>query len=110
MITVLVVSPEGVELQGLEDENPSIEVLRARDLEETLEKLARNRRIDAVLILSAAEAPRISEAVLAENPAAPPLFAPAGSGVALRVKTLSSASPTELLRLIDQELEGFPGP
>lgn len=106
MITILVVSPENPELDGLEGKNPSVEVLRARDLEETLEKLGRNRRIDAVLLLAGEETARIAAAVLEDNPAAPPLFAPAGRKAAARVRGLAGEAPAELLVLIEKELAG----
>lgn len=106
MITILVVSPEDPELDGLEGRNPSVEVLRARDLEETLDKLGRNRRIDAVLLLGGEETARIAAAVLEDNPASPPLFAPAGREAAARVRALAGKSPAELLVLIERELAG----
>ena len=110
MITVLVVAGEGSELQGIQEGNPSLEILRARDIEETLEKLARNRRIDAVLLLVGEETARFAEAVLEENPAAPPLFAPEESGRGARVNFLDATSASELLRLLERQLEGASGP
>ena len=50
---------------------------RARDLEDALEKLARNRRIDAVLLLDADTAgARPRSAIFEEDPARPPIYAP----------------------------------
>lgn len=106
MITILVVSPEDPELDGLEGKNPSVEVLRARDLEETLDKLGRNRRIDAVLLYGREETAGIAAAVLEDNPAAPPLFAPTGREAGARVRGLVGGSPAELLVLIERELSG----
>ena len=80
MITVLAVGERerAEELDGLAARNPSIELLHATGLEEALDRLARNRRIDAVLLLVDAGAAREIEAtLLEEDPAGPPIFVPA---------------------------------
>ena len=79
MITVLVVAPPSRELAELEGRDPSIEILFARDADEALEKLGRNRRIDAVLLLETDPGGTAGE-ILRDNPAAPPLYAPLPPG------------------------------
>ncbi|MFN2385073.1 MAG: hypothetical protein ABR576_02095 [Thermoanaerobaculia bacterium] len=103
MITVLIVAPPRPDLAELEVRDPSIEILFARDAEETLEKLGRNRRIDAVLLLE--KDPRATaEEILQDNPAAPPLYAPLpGAGVA-GVRPLAPAPPWDLLSWIRRDL------
>ena len=72
MITVLAESPPRPDVAELEGRYPSIEVLLSRDIEETLEKLSRNRRIDAVLLLGP-DPEATARAILEEIPAAPAL-------------------------------------
>jgi hypothetical protein len=73
VISILVVGPS----DDLPPLVASIEVLRARDAEDAVEKLARNRRIDAILLLqSAPELPETVRAILEENPAPPPIYVP----------------------------------
>ncbi len=106
MITVLVVSPDRPDLDLLAGRHPSVEILRARDLEEALEKLARNRRIDAVLLLGGEEPSGIAEAIFEENPAAPPLYLPGPGPAIRRARTLDTSDPGTLLELIARELSG----
>ncbi len=54
MITILVVGAPAAEASRYAAGHPSVEILVAGGTEEALEKLARNRRIDAVLLLSGA--------------------------------------------------------
>lgn len=105
MITVLVVSPEGAG-STLGQRNPSIEVLLAGGTEEALEKLGRNRRVDAVLLLTP-DAAMISEVIYEENPAPPPLYAPAPAPA--RVRELPAGAPEELLERLLQDLSASPG-
>ena len=80
MITILVVAPRE-SVTGFAEPDPSVEVLVASDLEDALEKLARNRRVDAVLLVAGpAEAGALAREIRAEDPAGPPLFAPASAG------------------------------
>lgn len=77
MITVLAVGERerAGELDALAARNPSLELLHATGLEEALDRLARNRRIDAVLLLVDPGAAREIEAtLLEEDPAGPPIF------------------------------------
>ncbi len=106
MISILVVAPEREDLAQLAGRHRSVEILRARDLEETLEKLGRNRRIDAVLLLTGAEAARIVTAIQEENPAPPPLFLPATEAAhPPGVRALPGEDAGELLDLLVKEIE-----
>jgi hypothetical protein len=107
MITVLVVGPRERtgDLDAAASRNPSIELLHAGELEETLDRLARNRRIDAVLLLlEAAAAREVAQTVLEEDPAAPPLFAPAMGGDIAGVRALPADTAEDLLASIVREL------
>jgi hypothetical protein len=103
MITVLVESPPHPDVAELEGKYPSIEVLFSRDLEETLEKLGRNRRIDAVLLLGADPA-GTARAIFEENPAAPALYAPLPRATIGGVLRLEPAPPSQLLERIASDL------
>jgi hypothetical protein len=50
MLSILVVGPAETPIASA---NAQVEILRAHSIDEAVEKLARNRRIDAILILSA---------------------------------------------------------
>jgi hypothetical protein len=107
MITVLVVGPRETtgDLDSAASRNPSIELLHAADLEAALDRLARNRRIDAVLLLVESGAAReIAETVLEEDPAAPPVFVPGDARELAGVHSLSGSTPEELLESIAREL------
>jgi hypothetical protein len=104
MISVLVVASEGEQLDGLAERNASVEVLTAHGLEDTLEKLGRNRRIDAVLLLSGEDARAIVAAIEEDNPAHPPLFQPAGRRRLPGTRILAAARPEELIDLLLGEL------
>jgi hypothetical protein len=107
MITVLIVGPRdrAAELDAAATGSPSIELLHAAELEEALDRLARNRRIDAVLLLFESGAARdVARTVLEEDPAAPPMFAPSVAGEIIGVKTLPSSSAAELLQSIVSSL------
>lgn len=73
MISVLVVTDSGRH-EPLPPVDPSVEVLHAGGLEEALEKLGRNRRIDAVLLLAGRHNASIAAAIQEDNPAPPPIF------------------------------------
>lgn len=74
MITVLVVgtSPECDAAAS----PPSIEILRARDGGQAVERLARNRRIDAVLLLAEGQSPAILAAIGEQELSPPPIYTP----------------------------------
>ena len=106
MITVLVVSEaiRSGELDRAGARMPSLEVLHAHDLEQALDRLARNRRIDAVLLLLDSDRTReVAQTILEEDPAAPPLFAPAVTA-GKDAHPLEGQAPEDLLRAIVREL------
>jgi hypothetical protein len=107
MITVLVVGPRErtQDLDAAAARNPSIELLHAAELEEALDRLARNRRIDAVLLLLEADAAReIAQAVLEEDPAGPPMFSVGTSPEIPGVRVLAGSTAGELLDSLAHEL------
>jgi hypothetical protein len=76
MITILAAG-RGAAALGIEDaggRRPSLEVMTAEGDEEVLDKLARNRRIDAVLLMPGAGAPTLAAAIHEEDPAGPPVY------------------------------------
>jgi DNA-binding NarL/FixJ family response regulator len=107
MITVLVVSEAG-RTRALDEaaaRMPSLELLHAGDVEQALDRLARNRRIDAVLLLLEGEAAaEVVRTVLEEDPGAPPIFV-AGSEVA-GTRSLPAAEPAALLEALERSLAG----
>ena len=105
MITILVVGPSGTQLSAFAGSHPSVEILTAVETEDALEKLARNRRIDAVLLLPGAAALEIAETLREEDPAAPPLFAPASVGQLPGVRALPAVDSDRLLELLVEALE-----
>ncbi len=106
MVSVLVIIPEGARLEELEARHPSVEVLIAHGVEDTLEKLGRNRRIDAVLLLSREGAREIVAAIEEDNPAHPPLFQPAGLWRVPGARVLAAGEPGHLIDLLLRQLEG----
>lgn len=109
MITILVVAePDQAEtLDRVAARKPSLELLHASDVEETLERLSRNRRIDAVLLLLPPDrAGEVAAVVREEDPAAPPLFAPATSEPVPDVRAVQATTPEELLDAVTRELSG----
>jgi hypothetical protein len=107
VITILAVAADAHALAPAFARHPSVEVLCARDAEDALEKLARNRRIDAVLLLGAADAAAIAGAIRAEDPGAPPLYALASAGAIQDVTPLPDEAPERsverLARLLQPE-------
>ena len=107
MITVLVVSePDRArDLDAAAARMPSLELLHAHDVEQALDRLARNRRIDAVLLLLGGEAAEeVVRTVREEDPGAPPIFA-AGNGLP-GTRTLPAAEPQMLLEALERSLAG----
>jgi vacuolar-type H+-ATPase subunit F/Vma7 len=104
--SILVVGTSDSGGADLEGRLPSVEVLRARGAEDAVEKLARNRRIDAVLILEGAAAARETiSAIRDEHPAPPPLFlpVPSGSSPPEGVRGLAPGPAPDLLaRIVEQ--------
>lgn len=105
MITILVVGPVGMDASAFAEGHPSVEILTAAGVEDTLEKLARNRRIDAVLFLPGEDAREVAETLREEDPAAPPLFAAASAGAIPGGRSLHADEPNRLLELVVQFLE-----
>ena len=54
--------------------SPSVEVMTAEADEEVLDKLARNRRVDAVLLMPGEGAAALAAAIREEDPAGPPVY------------------------------------
>ena len=104
MITVLVVGDSSRDFASLAADDPSVEVLTASGAEEALEKLARNRRIDAVLLAGLADPAGTAQAIHEEDPGAPPLFAPESAAPIHGVRLLDAGTPEQLLRSIAHEL------
>ncbi len=107
MITVLVVG-EKKALEGLSSPKASVEVLTAHGAEGALEKLGRNRRIDAVLVLGKDGIPAIVEAIREDNPTHPPIFLPPGRQPlpGCRILPGRGQEVPELLDLLSEEVEG----
>jgi hypothetical protein len=61
-------------LEGVASGRPSVEVMTAEDDEEILDKLARNRRVDAVLLMAGPGAAALAAAIREEDPAGPPIY------------------------------------
>jgi hypothetical protein len=106
VISVLVVIPEGEQLEELAARHPSVEVLTAHGVEDALEKLGRNRRIDAVLLLTDEGTAAIVGIIEEDNPAHPPLFQPAGRSRVPGTRSLAGEEPVELIDLLVRQLEG----
>ncbi len=104
MIHVLVAGPEGGLPSGLPSSRSSVEVLLARGAEEAVDRLARNRRVDAVLLLAGAENEAIAAAIREDSLAPPPLFLAASAGDLAGARRLSSDLPEELLDLVAEAL------
>ncbi len=100
MITILAVGAEAERLSAFGASHPSVEVVTAVGAEDALEKLSRNRRIDAVLILAGPDAEETARLVREEDPGAPPLFAPATAGKIDGVRPLFGASGLEVLEVL----------
>lgn len=75
MITVLAAGRGAGSLAGVAAGRPSLEVMTADEDEEVLDKLARNRRVDAVLLMPGPGAAALAAAIREEDPAGPPIYA-----------------------------------
>jgi hypothetical protein len=109
MITVLAVGDasgpgESGALASFGATHPSVEVVTARGAEEALETLARNRRIDAVLILASPGAGETAALIAEEDPGAPPVFAPEAAGRLRGARTLTGKSDAEILEALLEAL------
>ena len=109
MITVLIVAEPG-EADALDRAaagRPSLELLHAGDVEDALDRLSRNRRIDAVLLLLSADRAGEAAAILREeDPSGPPLLAPAPPDPPAGVQPLTAETLEELLEALMRKLSG----
>lgn len=105
MITILVVAGAADDLAPAFARHPSVEVLLAIDAEDALEKLARNRRIDAVLLLGGPGAGAVARMIREEDPGAPPMYALAGAGDIPHAVTLADAEPTAAVEALARLLQ-----
>ena len=103
MIHVLVVASKE-DLAEPEAGRSAIEVLHAHGADEAVEKLGRNRRIDAVLLLAGAENEAIAAAIREDSLAPPPFYLPASASDLVGARRLSSDLPRELLDLVARAL------
>lgn len=105
MITVLVVSEPGRTraLDEVAARLPSLELLHAGDVEQAIDRLARNRRIDAVLLLDPESAPEVAKIILEEDPGAPPIFV---AGEVPGTRRLAGGDPASLLESLERSLAG----
>ncbi|HTR04451.1 MAG TPA: hypothetical protein VMN82_14765 [Thermoanaerobaculia bacterium] len=78
--------------------------MAASGAEDALEKLARNRRIDAVLLLGEGVAAAAAE-IREEDPGAPPLYASARAGDIPGVRPLPDAPADALAEAVARLLE-----
>ena len=109
MITILVLADlaDADALDQAAADRPSLELLHAGDVEEALDRLSRNRRIDAVLLLLSPDSAAEAAALLREeDPSGPPLFAPAPPDPPAGVRALSATTPEDLLDAVTRELSG----
>ncbi|HKD18440.1 MAG TPA: hypothetical protein VKG23_11285 [Thermoanaerobaculia bacterium] len=105
MITILAVGGSESDLANAFARHPSVEIVTAREVEDALDKLARNRRVDAVLLLDGAAAASSARIILEEDPAAPPLYAPAAAGSIPGVRLLAGATSGDLVAALAARLE-----
>ena len=104
MIHVLVAGPESGLPADFASPRSSVEVLLARGADEAVDRLARNRRIDAVLLLAGVENEAIAAAIREDSLAPPPLFLAASAPVIKGARRLPSDLPEELLDLVAEAL------
>ena len=105
MITILAVGAAAAKLAAFGSGHPSVEVVAAGDAEDALERLARNRRIDAVLLLSEADAPEAARLFQEEDPGGPPIF---GACDAPGVTRIDSAAPETMLVAVIERVSSAP--
>ena len=106
MITILAVGPGAEALAAYCASHPSVEVVAAHGAEDALERLARNRRIDAVLLLDAAEAGETARLITEEDPSAPPVFSPSKDATAEGLRAVEAGTPAAMLDGIVRALSG----
>ena len=106
MITILAVGPGAEALAAYSASHPSVEVVAAHGAEDALERLARNRRIDAVLLLEAADAPETARLIAEEDPSAPPVFSASKDAAAAGLRAVEAGTPAAMLDGIVRALSG----
>lgn len=104
MITILVAGAAPQELSEFSSGHPSVELVRAGAGEEVLDRLARNRRIDAVLLLGEAATSEVATLIRDEDPAGPPLYAPASAGPLAGVRSVDARAARDLFERIVSDL------
>jgi hypothetical protein len=102
VITILMIDREAGGSPAAED--PAIEVLRVSGAEQAIEKLGRNRRIDAVLLLCGPDNAAVLASILEEESAPPPFYAPADPPPPAGVRRLAAGSLDGLLAGIAADL------
>jgi hypothetical protein len=106
MITILAVGPDAEALAAFGASHPSVEIVTAHEAEEALERLARNRRIDAVLLLAGSEAGETVRLISEEDPGAPPLFSSGDVAGVAGARRLAATSGRALLEELLGVLSG----
>ena len=101
MITVLAAGRGAGHLGESRDGSgsPSVEVMTAEEDEEVLDKLARNRRIDAVLLMPGEGAAALAAAIREEDPAGPPVY---GWGEAARIEGVRGLAAQDAAAAIEE--------
>jgi hypothetical protein len=100
LITILAVGAAAAELAAFGSGHPSVEVVAAANAEDALDRLARNRRIDAVLLLSEAGARAAVRLFQDEDPGGPPIFGACDAPGVIRID--SGAPETMLVAVIER--------
>jgi hypothetical protein len=109
VITILAVGPGAEDLAaafGASRLHASVEIVAAHGAEDALERLARNRRIDAILLLEGSEARETARLIAEEDPGAPPLFAALEAGAADGVREVEPGPPAAMLDRVVRYLSG----
>jgi hypothetical protein len=103
MLAVLVVGKDPA--AALPEAGSAIEILHAHGADEAVEKLGRNRRIDAVLILPTADAAEIVAAIREDVVSPPPIFLAAGAPKIPATTRLAERELSEMLSRVVKALQ-----
>jgi hypothetical protein len=93
-------------LDGIAAGHASVEIMTAEDDEEVLDKLARNRRIDAVLLMPGPGAAALAAAIREEDPAGPPIYAWGEPAMAAGVRRLHGPTAVAAIEELATALSG----
>ena len=104
MIHLLVVLSSGAPPEDLSGRRSSVEVLVAHGADEAVEKIARNRRLDGVLLAAGAENAAIAAAIREDNLSPPPLFLSDAAQDLPGTRRLPARDLAALLDLMEEEL------